>query len=99
MSKYIIILGELYDLLSVNDELTKNRLTSIINDFDLPIDIHDFFAQLSKSEIINFPNFCMLFKSRTYENNIFYKTFSSSFNNTRIINDSYGLFPIKVIPK
>jgi hypothetical protein len=101
IQKWVIYhnIGELYNILSINDELSKNRLIQIINEFDLPIDIGEFFAPLGKSDIINFPDFCMLFRSKTYENNIFYKTFSSSFNNSRMINKTNNLFPITVIPK
>jgi hypothetical protein len=75
-------------------------LIEIIKDFELPIKAEEFFAPLGKTEDLSFPDFCSLFKSKSYSSDIFYKTFASSFNNASqtIIKDS-DTFPIQVIPK
>ena len=83
----------------MDDELTKTRLIKIINEFELPIDIQEFFGPIGNQERIRFPDFCTLFKSKSNDNNMYYLTFTSSFHNIKTVPDNNDLFPISIKPK
>jgi hypothetical protein len=71
----------------------------IIEEYELPIDLNEFFAPIGKKEELTFADFCSLFKCRTQENALFYKTFASSFQNAQQARENGNLFPIQVMPK
>lgn len=91
---------ELFYLLAGEfDTLSKSKLVNIITAFDLPIRLDEFFAPIGKKEELSFQDFCSLFKSKSAHNEMFLKTFTSSFHNISpldIESSDNSLFPIKV---
>lgn len=57
----------------------RKKLGDIIESFELPIKIDDFFGPLKKKEVINFAEFCSLFKKKTDGSDMLFSTFYSSF--------------------
>ncbi len=89
----------LFNLLT-NEEATlnKKKLIEIIREFDLPVDFEEFFSPIRSKEEIAFTDFCSLFKSKSGDNDIFFKTFASSFYNLRSTEyeNNNKVFPIEV---
>jgi hypothetical protein len=79
--------------------LSRGQIIVIINEYELPIDLNEFFAPLGNKENLTFSDFCSLFRSRTPDNALFFKTFSSSFHNSKTVVESGDLFPVQVVPK
>ena len=75
-----------------NITIHKNSLINIIDQFDLPIIMNEFFSPLGKKEEINFSEFCSLFKS-TFGAGVFIDT---SNNNKDMKNETINNFPIFV---
>jgi len=88
----LLILEALFDTLTdENITINKNALINIIDQFDLPIVMTEFFSPLGKKEEINFPEFCSLFKSR-----IGAGVFVDNSNNKDMKNETINNFPIFV---
>lgn len=90
------------NLANENNVIPKHIITSVIESFELPIDIKSFFEPIGNKEKLEFEDFCLLFKKRGPEENILIKTFYSTFfclsdqgENFKVANDS---FPIKYVP-
>ena len=80
----------------VDEDITiqKSRLIKLIDQFDLPIVMNEFFSPLGKKEEINFSEFCTLFKSSA--KGVFME---SSNKNKDMKNDTMNNFPIFIQPK
>jgi hypothetical protein len=91
----------LFNLLSAEESiLQRKRLIQIITDFDLPIILEEFFAPIGKKENLDFSDFCTLFKSKNPQNDMFLRTFASSFQNSSSVSqENSNVFPIQVVPK
>jgi hypothetical protein len=91
----------LFDVLSTGgDVLQRSSIIAIIDEYELPIDLNEFFAPIGKKEDMVFADFCGLFRCRTQENTLFFKTFTSSFQNAQQMRvESGDLFPVHVIPR
>ena len=63
------------------DYVYKKKLTDIINMFDLPINVNQFFQPIQGIEEINFNEFCSLFNPEKVDENV-RKTFYSSIDKT-----------------
>jgi len=87
----------LFDTLT-EEEITinKNVLIKLIDQFDLPIVMNEFFSPLGKKEEINFSEFCTLFKSTVGAKGVFV---DSSNKNKDMKNETMTNFPIYVQPK
>lgn len=89
----------LFNIIS-NDEpvIKKSGLIDTIKEFDLPIDFEEFFQPVGKKEDITFHDFCSLFKSKNLQNEMFLRTFASSFHNLNntLTDSNPDLFPIHV---
>jgi hypothetical protein len=90
---------QLFNILAVDGEISRNKLIRIIQDFELPFDVAEFFSPIGNKDLLDFTDFCKLFKSNSYENNMFYKTFASSFHTNHGYKESKDLFPITVKPR
>jgi hypothetical protein len=93
----------LFNLLSGSEMvISKEVIASIINEYELPINLGEFFAPLGNKETIAFSDFCTLFRSKSPDNAIFFNTFTSSFHaggrGAMAINDE-DLFPVQVLPR
>lgn len=79
--------------------INKSVLSSIIQDFDLPISVDEFLKSSGKKEDINFSEFCSLFKSKGNGENLL-KSLSSYSSNDKSdnFNPNHG-FPIEVRKK
>ncbi len=89
----------MFNILAVEDEISRNKLIRIIQDFELPFDVAEFFSPIGNKDLLDFTDFCKLFKSNSFENNMFYKTFASSFQTIPGNKETKNLFPITVLPK
>lgn len=72
---------------------------SIIKEFDLPIEMNEFFdpiSSLGKKEEISFPEFCTLFKSNIASRGAFFNSVPSS---NKEKGETITVFPITVQPK
>jgi len=70
----------LFELLSLGESsIYKKKIVEVIKDFELPINIDEFFAPIGKKEEIFFEDFCYLFKSTGESGEILMNTFASSF--------------------
>jgi hypothetical protein len=80
----------------------RKKLIEIIKEFELPIAIEDFFKPIGKKDEINFNDFCALFRANPSTNDIFFQTFASSFQNSKVSIlplDDAKTFPVEVIHK
>jgi hypothetical protein len=94
-------LRTLFNLLS-NEEpiLKKSRLAEIIEEFELPFEIEEFFIPIGRKEDLAFIDFCSLFKSTNPKNDMFFRTFASSFMNASShVEETGDMFPIQIKPK
>lgn len=72
----------------------------IIKEFDLPIEMNEFFdpiSSLGKKEEISFPEFCTLFKSSASSRGAFFSNIPSNSNKEK--GETMTVFPINVQPK
>ncbi len=73
---------------------------NIIKEFDLPIEMNEFFdpiSSLGKKEDISFPEFCSLFKSNSESRGAFFNPAPSNANKEK--GETITVFPITVQPK
>lgn len=72
---------------------------NIIKEFDLPIEMNEFFdpiSSLGKKEDITFPEFCTLFKSNSNSRDAFFNAAPSA---NKEKGETITVFPITVQPK
>jgi hypothetical protein len=81
--------------------MSRSSIVSVIREFELPLDINEFFIPLGGKEEISFSDFCSLFRSKNPEKELFLRSFASSFYKFKKedSNDDEKVFPISVIPK
>jgi hypothetical protein len=69
----------LFNILCFGDiVIYRKKISEIIENFELPLSLDEFFLPIGKKEEINFNDFCYLFKANK-EANLFLKTFAQSF--------------------
>lgn len=94
----------LFELLCNKDTETirVKKLQDIINIFDLPINMQEFFGPIGKKQELEFADFCSLFRPYNKIEEGVFKTFYSTFvggkENSTILIQENKMFPIKYVP-
>jgi hypothetical protein len=82
--------------------IVKKKFIEIISLYELSLSLEEFFSPIGEKQEISFIDFCSLFKCKNPSNEIFYRTFASSFqnaNSTHVDTENIDMFPVSVIPK
>ena len=94
---------QLFDLLAGEQEyIPRTKIQNIIEFFELPINVNEFFKPVEGKTSLNFSEFCSLFRKGCQQDDLLIKTFYSTFVSSGIKDENMdranSVFPLKCVP-
>jgi hypothetical protein len=79
--------------------ISKAFLINVFETFDFPSEmIDEFLVPIAKKDILNFSDFCLLFKSKRFSSDLFFKSFATGFL-TVGAKENRSVFPVNIYDK